>query len=154
MGEDGKLKKFLEADQFFGNLFEFISDCSDQSTAELKSELEREGIDINKVIKNAKQIVNRKLTEERLDWQERARERRESILNKVSTMASAIKGELSKSQLIDRIRELSQTTNSDVSLAYRNLEEMTEDDLRDALKELEILTALENQESQEDENGK
>ncbi|MGA1824393.1 MAG: hypothetical protein ACMUIP_06980 [bacterium] len=151
MGEKNKSEKFSKDNRFFDNLIEFLSDCDGQSTDELKNEIEESGIKVGPLLKNAKLIIEKNLTRERLRWQEQAKKKQEAFLNKISSIPSNAIAQLSKSQLIERIRNLVPVDGGDFSIAYRNLEEMTEDDLRNALEELEKITALEKHQWPEDE---
>jgi len=145
-----KNKDFLEAQRFFDNFAEFVSDCSDQSTEELERELQQEGVDTNRLFQNVQSIVNAKLAEARLGWQKEAQERAQKVFGKMAKAAAKTGELLSRNQILERIRSLVAVHGPELSLEHRKLESMTEDDLRNALQDLEELVALREREHERD----
>lgn len=139
-----KDKDLLEAQRFFDNLAEFVSDCSDQSTEELERELQQEGIDTDRLVQNVRGIVDTKLAEARLGWQREAKEKTQRIMEKLAAIPEKVTEVLSKADIIRRIQSLIEIHGCQASVEYRNLQTMTDEDLHMTLKDLEELVALKN----------
>lgn len=140
----------LEAERFLDNLFEFLSDCSDETTEELKAELQEEGIDTSRLVRNVRSIVDSKIAESRLGWQKEAQEKAQQVLGKMAAAATQAGELLSRSELLERIRSLVAVHGPELSLEHRKLESMTDDDLRNALQDLEELIAVREHEHKPD----
>ena len=146
MGKD-KDKDLLEAQRFFDNFAEFVSDCSDQSTEELERELQQEGVDTDRLFQNVQGIVNAKLAEARLSWQKEAKLKAKQVMEKLAAIPEKVTDVLSRTDLIKRIQSLIETHGRQASLEYRNFQTMTDEDLRATLKDLEELMVLKNDQS-------
>lgn len=140
----------LEAERFLDNLLEFLSDCSDETTEDLEAELRQDGIDTDSLIRNVRNIVESKLTESRLGWQKGAKEKAQQVLGKMTTVATRTGELLSRKELQERIRSLVAAHGPQLSLEHRKLESMTDDDLRNALQDLEALVSLKELEHKPD----
>ncbi len=145
-----KDKDRLETERFLDSLLEFVSDCSDQTTEDLKAELRKDGINTDQLVRNVKSIVASKINESRLGWQKEAQEKAQKVLGKMAAAAAKAGELLSRNEILERIRLLVAAHGPELSLEHRKLESMTEDDLRNALKDLEELIALKEREHKRD----
>jgi formate-dependent nitrite reductase cytochrome c552 subunit len=150
MGKD-KDKDLLEAQRFFDNFAEFVSDCSDQSTEELERELQQEGVDTDRLVQNVQSIVNAKIAEARLGWQEEAKLKTQQVMEKLAAIPERVADVLSRADLIKRIQSLIEIHGSQASLEYRNFQTMTDEDLQATLKDLEELIVLRDDQSSPNE---
>lgn len=140
MSKESQDKKYREAEEFVDHFIEFISDCSDLSDEELDTELNRQGIPIKELIGNVQQIVDDAVESSRLAWQEEARSARELNIKRFSKKTMELVS-LGKKDLIDRICAIASAKEPDFLFAHRNLnlEDMSEEELRDILTEYEQL---------------
>lgn len=141
-------KKLEDARVFFDSLEKFLAHTADQSTEELELELQEEGVDTHGLVSRVKSIVHEKLNEARLHWQKEAEEERRSALAGLAATAGKAWNALSRAEILARIQELIGSHGQELSLEYRNLEAMTEDDLRNTLIELEALVAAASENDQ------
>ncbi len=139
-----KDKDLLEAQRFFDNFSEFVSDCSGQSTEELERELQQEGVDTDRLLQNVQGIVNAKLAAARLSWQEEAKLKTQQVMEKLDAIPEKVTAVLSRADLIKRIQSLVEIHGRQASLEYRNFQAMTDEDLQATLKDLEELIDLKN----------
>jgi len=143
-------KKLEDARVFFDSLEKFLAHTADQSTEELELELQEEGVDTQRLVGRVRSIVDKKLNEARLDWQKEAEEKRRNALDSLAATAGKAWHALSRGEIMARIQELIGSHGQELSLEYRNLDAMTEDDLRNTLIELEALVDHKTADSEKD----
>ena len=134
------LKKGQKALKFVKNLFEFLADPSDLTEEELDEELKREGVDIDKIVSNVLNFIQMKKDEQRLAWQEEAREKREKELNLFREIEDSLKTEEDFKNYLSPKTSLS---DSEISIYYRRLKEISEKDKKSLIKDKIILELLE-----------
>ena len=139
MSKESQDKKFKEAEQFIDNFVEFISDADGLTDEEMDVILQQKGIAISELIKNVQNQVNNALEKDRLSWQEEAKASRILNLQKLRGVRDLLT--LGKNELIDRLKAIVQTEETDFLLAHRNLkpEDLSEEELREILSEYEQL---------------
>ncbi len=140
MSRERQDKKHKETEAFVDNFIEFISDCNDLTSDELERSLQDEGVDVSKLIKNVQQMVDGALENDRLSWQEKARALRKTSSKKFLEGKLDLLN-LSKGEMVDRLKSICQTREPDFSFAHRNLkpEDLSEEELREILSEYEQL---------------
>jgi hypothetical protein len=145
MEEKEKHKSFIEC---FSN---FISEPDDLTEEELLAELQEGGIDFAQMEKRVAGIVGKGLTERRLAWQRKARERREEIekileskrpVKVAQDLMTKIKGILKGSY--------GQGARSYADAYFRKKESLSEKDLESLIEDLEHLNLLEELSKEED----
>jgi hypothetical protein len=140
MSEERQDKKYKESEEFVDNFIEFISDCNDFTSDELERNLQDEGVDVSSLIKNIQQMVDGALEKDRLSWQEKAQNLRKTSSKKFLEGKLALLN-LSKGEMVNRLKSICQTGEPDFSFAHRNLkpEDLSEEELREILSEYEQL---------------
>jgi hypothetical protein len=133
-----KRKSFTEC------LSDFMSEPDDLTQEELLAELREEGIDFAQLEKRVTGIVEKGLTERRLSWQRKARERREEI-EKILESKRPVKV---PQDLMTRIKEILKGSYGKGALSYaeayfRKKESLSEKDLESLIEDLEHLNLLE-----------
>lgn len=140
------------ASQFLDRLTELLASLPDRSLEELKEDLRAQGIDPERVVERVERLVLSKLNEYRLRWQEQARRERRAILERLPDFTAklpATRPELERT-LAEIISRLWGPGAEAYAQAYfRKLDQVTENDLRSLLEDLERLKLLEGLEEQE-----
>ncbi len=129
---------------FLDNLTEFITDFEGLTQEELNEELREEGIDPENFLSKVDGLVKSKIKESKMAWKNEAIQKKESLLK----IMSKVKFDRPKmSELKEKILDkFSGIQGGDHALAFfRNLEEVTEEDLESLYEELEMLEHLEDQ---------
>ena len=140
--EEKKDPKFVS--KFLDSLTEFLANQEDISIDEVKEDLRTEGIDPGKVSEKVRQLVEKKLDEQRLSWQLKAREERLAALQKIEKVKTEAKD---SQQILDKISKILFGTYGSHPQTYaqayfRKLSQITEKDLRSLLEDLERLKLL------------
>jgi len=134
------------ASEYLDNLADFFADFEGLSQEELKEELRAEGINPDELISKVNRLVKSKLKEAKVTWRELARAKREVLLKRIGL--AEYKMPESLSALKERIKEMLSGAYGDkvqnyAQLHFRNLEEITEEDLRTFYEDLMKLKSLE-----------
>lgn len=134
--------------EFLDNLTDFFTDFEGLSKEDLKEELRNEGINPEDLISKVNQLVKSKLKEVKGAWKKAANEKRKSLLEQMSFAKYDIPK--SFSELKGKVKEmLSGNYGNDIKgyaqTYFRNLEEITEEDLRSLYEDLLKLKSLEEQ---------
>lgn len=140
------------ASEYLDNLTDFLTNCEGLSKEDLKEELRTEGIDPDELILKVNQLVKTKLKEAKGAWREKAHIKREALLKQMKQAKYNIPESLS--ELKEKIKEMiSGTYGGEIQnyaqAYFRNLEEITEEDLRTFYEDLMKLKFLENQSSED-----
>jgi sugar-specific transcriptional regulator TrmB len=143
------------ASEYLDNLTDFFICLEGVSQEELKEELRSEGIDPDELISKVNQLVKSKLKEAKGAWREKGRVKRETLLKQMEQAKYKIPESLS--ELKENIKEMLSGTyggkfQNYAQAYFRNLEEITEEDLRTFYEDLMKLKFLEDQ-SKEDNKG-
>lgn len=143
MSRERKKKELQKADRFFEKLVEFASDCGGQSDDELKRELKNDGIDIDGLIARVQATVRKNLEQEQLQWQEKARQEQQAMIERHRSMSWGAIVAMTREQIISAIQNLLKSVEGEFSVAYRNIdtiEDQSLEELRETLKDLITLT--------------
>ena len=93
------------------------------------------------------QLVERLKKESPLHWKARAQAMRRNLLEKIHSRIAEQAAGLSRSQLVDKVRDaiagLPSPAEQQYAVAFRKFQEATEDDLRSMLEELAIIAEIE-----------
>jgi hypothetical protein len=122
---------------FLDRLSDFLGDTEEETIEEVKQSLIDEGVDPDKIIERGLRFVEEKKKSYRLRWRENAqkeRERAKRILSEHNNVSDNLDG----ASLLDYVKQLL-SYNPQFAGAFRNFEEMTEDDLRRVIRKIEIL---------------
>ncbi len=134
-----KEKEPRTASEFLDRLSEFLTDRPEESAEELRERLRNEGVDPDRVTERIRQLVATRSKEIRLGWQEKARQEREAAAERLKDVRGV--GGQSRREIIERIRAMltgQAGPRPALGQAYfRKIEEMTENDLRSLLDDLE-----------------
>lgn len=117
-----------EAAEFLKNFCEFLSDTEDQTPEEIKAELIAEGIDVDKMITNVQGMVKKKISEAKRAWLKEASAKRSAWLQKLDAIAP--ESSLSIAEIKEKVKQLVSSGNSELAVAFRNFNKLTDDDLR------------------------
>lgn len=124
-----KKKKKNEAVEFLNNLTEFLGDAQGQNPVDIRNELIEEGINVDRIIINAKKMVQDKISESKRAWLKEAPAQRVAMLDKLSDIHLEIPAESSKlREIVKGIVGLGE--NRELTIAFRNFNELPDDDLR------------------------
>lgn len=135
---------------FLNNLFESLGDNENMSTDDIKEELRSDGIDPDATLQrlmaaatqaaaDSKRSVLDLAKKERLQQEAKPKRTFDNLIN------------WSKEQLLAQIKSLSLEDNQIAAASYRDLEKLTEDNLRALLEDLEL---LQQHEITDPKNGK
>lgn len=155
MNHREKRKIANTASEYLDNLTDFLTNCEGLSKEELKEELRTEGIDPNELISKVNQLVETKLKEAKGAWREKAHVKREALLKQIEQAKYDVPKDLS--EVKEKIKKMLSGTyggkiQNYAQAYFRNLEEITEEDLRTFYEDLMKLKFLEDQ-SREDDKG-
>lgn len=144
------------ASEYLNNLADFLTNIEGLSQEELKEELRVEGINPDELISKVNQLVKSKLKEAKGAWKEKAHIKREALLKQMKLAKYNIPESLS--ELKEKIKEMLSGAyggkiQNYAQAYFRNLEEITEEDLKTFYEDLMKLKFLEDQ-SREDNNGR
>ena len=134
---------------FIDTLTDALGRSDEQSIEDVKNELREEGIDVEETMKKLITMVkNTSMTARRnqLDIAKETRHQRES---KKSNIISKF-DKWSRDQILSRIKDISCLLDTEVSVAYRELDSKNTDDLKSLLEDLEI--AKQQYECEKDSN--
>jgi len=134
--------------EFLDGLVDLFTDLPERTTQELEEDLREEGIDTEAFVQRVQMLVESKLQEQRLAWLEHARQGRTADLEKLRRVQP--------SKALDKIEEVKQKIKdvltgqfgsgaleyANAQLHHRNLNNVTENDLRSLLDDLERLELL------------
>ena len=139
MSKESQKDNHKKEEDFVDNFIDFISDGNDLEAKEIDNILQQEGVDISSLIDNVQQMVSEALESDRLSWQKEALVLKESRAKGAIVVKKSLLN-LTKSELLDRLKSIVQAGEPDFLLAYRNLksEDLSENELR------EIISAYEN----------
>jgi hypothetical protein len=124
-----------------------LSSDADWTADENRESLAEAGIRAADVTEPIVGLVERLKRESPLHWKRRALAMRRSLLDKVHSRITAEVSGLSRSQLLDKVKnaigQLPAPAGQQYAVAFRKFEEGTEDDLRSMLEELTIIAEME-----------
>lgn len=124
-----KKKDSEETAKFLDNFSEFLASAEAQSLEDLRRELLAEGVDVDKVTKNVKEMVQAKLSEAKRAWLKESPVKRRAMLDKINVMVSEVP--LSIEEIKSKLAEIvSGGERQRLALSFRNFDRMTDDDLR------------------------
>ncbi|RJQ24661.1 hypothetical protein C4565_09445 [Candidatus Parcubacteria bacterium] len=140
MSKESQKENNKKVEEFVDNFIDFVSDASDLEANEIDNILQQEGVDISNLINSVQQMVSDALEEDRLSWQKEALVLKESRAKKASAVKKGLLN-LTKGELLDRLKSIVQAGEPDFLLAHRNLksEDLSEDELREIISEYENL---------------
>lgn len=136
------------ASEFLDGLVELFTNLPDRTMEELEEDLREEGVDPETFAQRVRELVESELEEQRLAWFEHARQGRGAALERLR--------EVQPSSTLSTLKEVKQKVKAvlagqygpDASefayaqLHHRNLDDVTESDLRSLLDDLERLKLL------------
>jgi len=135
---------------FLNNLFEALGDNDHMSTDDIKKELRNDGIDPDATLQRLMAAAKQAAADSKRSVLDLARkERLQQEAKPKRTFDNLINW--SKEQLLAQIKSLSLEDNQIAAASYRDLEKLTEDNLRALLEDLEL---LQQHEITDPKNGK
>ena len=140
------------ATEFLDRLTELLASVPDRSLEELREDLRARGIDPERVVERVERLVQSKLNEYRLRWQEQARRERLAMLERLRDVTAKLPAP--QPELEGRLAEIVSGLWGPRAEAYaqayfRKLDQVTENDLRSLLEDLERLKLFEGLPDQE-----
>lgn len=138
------MKQKTDSRELLRNISKLSSEA-EWTPDENRDSLAEAGIRTTDVIEPIVQLVERLKKESPLHWKTRAEAMRQSLLEKVHSRISAEASGLSRSQLLDKIKQAirGRPAGQKYAVAFRKFEEATEEDLRSMLEELAIIDEIE-----------
>jgi len=138
--------KIITNGEMIDNIFAFLERDDHLNDEELREELREEGVDPDKLVSKGKLLVEAKLKEARHEWKKIAREKIASFKENIGLISYNDQA-LPSSELADRIKSLlgriyGETIPSHALAYFRNLNEMTDDELMSIYKDLQTLEQL------------
>lgn len=147
MGLKKRRKVANTSSEFLDNLTEFFTNFEELSQEELKSELRDEGINPEELLSKVKLLVEFKLREAKKAWKKDAHEKRKFLIGRMSLAKYDIPK--TPTEIRKKIKELlrglyGSEIQSYAQAYFRNLDEVTEEDLKSFYEDIEKLKFLEN----------
>ena len=128
MSESKKSRKSLD------KLFEFMSDTTGENLNELESLLEEEGINLEASYKSFSNFLENQMTKsEKQYWEKVRRERMQNQKVITKTGESRFK-EMDRNALEITLHNLIE--GSDIAMAFRDLKELSDDEIREIIADL------------------
>lgn len=150
----GSKKEHKEASEFLDNLVEFYSSFDNLSLDELKEELREDGFDPEALLVRAKGLIDSKIRNAKKHaWKEEARRKRISWKKQFSKKEVEVPENISelKKGISDFVKgRHGSDVQHQASAFFRNLEEVTDDDLKSLYEDFIRLRLL-NEGSDENE---
>lgn len=130
-------KRYKEL-SFLNNLFEALGDNDHMSTDDIKKELRNDGIDPDATLQRLMAVAKQVAADSKRSVLDLARkERLQQEAKPKRTFDNLINW--SREQLLAKIKSLSLEDNQIAAASYRDLEKLTEDNLRALLEDVELL---------------
>ena len=126
-----------EAIVFVDALTDSLGRSEGQSIEEVKKELQEEGIDVDATMKRLMDMVSETSKAARRKQLDLAREKRQEMESRKDKLLIKY-AKWTKEKVISKINELLSLPEPDVSVAYRDLDLKTTEDLRSLLVNLEM----------------
>lgn len=120
--------------EFLAKMLHFLLDKD--SPQEVDEDLDRMGLDPQPLCERVRKLVSKKRDEARLSWIDAADEERHQFEAALQRRASSLR-DMTRDELLQRFEELRERGTAKVH--FRNAQEMTGDDLRSAIQQLEML---------------
>jgi|Deesub1362A_J573_1020465.scaffolds.fasta_scaffold01934_7 DNA-directed RNA polymerase subunit F len=139
MAEEKNYLEILDA------LTDALGSSEDQSLEEVREELLAEGIDVDASVNRLMQTVNSCIMSARREAMDRAREERLKAERKDLTFGNKF-ANLSKDQLLEKIKEIMSISHAAPILSFRDLELKSDEDLASILEDLELAKQLADKE--------
>lgn len=132
-----------------GDLESLDDDLLDVDLSAIDDELKALGVDPGALAKRASEFVAKAKDEERLAWQDRARERRAQLEARASKAATRVPANMDRAATLARLDELrvrDAAVGSAITMAARKRkpEESTDEELKALLEEMEALRAIQD----------
>jgi len=134
--------------EFLDGLVDLFTDLPERATQELEEDLHEEGIDTEAFAQRVQMLVESRLQEQRLDWLEHARQGRTIELEKLKKVQPS-KALVTFDEVKQKIKDVlagrfgsSASEYVNAQLYHRNVNDVTENDLRSLLDDLERLELL------------
>ncbi len=139
--EDSKI--FIDA------LTDALGRSDEQSIEEVKNDLRDEGIKVKEIMNKLITMVKNTSMAARREQLDIAKEKRHKTESKKLNFVNKF-NELTRDEILSRIKEISSLLGTNVSVAYRDFDSINTDDLKSLLEDMEI--AKQQYESEEDSN--
>ncbi len=145
------IRKKAETDsELLDNLTAFLEDFENLSEEELTQELRDEGIDPEQLLTKSRVIIKSKLKDAKLSWKKSALERRQSLLEQMSSFKHSIPKSIE--DVRNEIKALltggyGTKAQAQAQAFFRNLDEVTDEDLKSFYEDLKKLELLEKKSS-------
>lgn len=139
--------KKLEYIKLLDKLSETLGDCEGQSLDEIREEMQEEGIDVGAAeaeFLRIQQEISRAAKRQALD---EAGQQRALLGNKISEIKQKIKS-WTKDQIVDRLDGLLET-DPELGVAYRDLENKKDEDIKEILIDIEIAQLMKRDEGED-----
>lgn len=140
MQKDNEMKKNLI---FIQAMADAISECDDLSDKEIKDEFRAEGLDLDASVNNLMAFVKNCAMDAKRKTLDMAAETRKTLEAKDKNGFGKFLN-CSKDQIIANIKSLIESSGATASMAYRNLDGKSQEDLASILEDLESASDLKN----------
>ncbi|OPY84739.1 MAG: hypothetical protein A4E71_02509 [Smithella sp. PtaU1.Bin162] len=140
MQKDNEMKKNLI---FIQAMADAISECDDLSDKEIKDEFRADGLDLDASVNNLMAFVKNCTMDAKRKALDMAAETRKTLEAKDKNGFGKFLN-YSKDQIIANIKSLIESSGATASLAYRNLDGKSQEDLASILEDLESAMDLKN----------
>lgn len=146
-------KKAATDSEFLDNLTCFFKSFEDLDEIALKEELREEGINPEELLLRTKVLIEAKLKQAKMSWKNAAQEKKELVLEQLSSVKYEIPR--NAAELRKKIKELLNKFTADqlpsyAQAFYRNLDQITDEDLKSFYSDLKKLEHLKEQLKNED----
>lgn len=142
----------IEKKGFVQSLSNFMSDPEGLTQEDMVAELGEQGVDVEELKRKATEIVVRGSEEWRLDWRKRATQRMAEIAKLLDFRSTAITATAAMRNRATRFIEQTYGPRAlkQAEAYFRNKDNLSEDDLKSLVEDLEQLELLEKSEHEED----
>lgn len=145
-----KEDKRKESKFFIDALTDALGRSDEQSIEEVKKDLQDEGVNVEKTMNELIAIVKNTSMAARRKQLDIAKEKRHQMESEKPKIISKF-DKWSRDKILSRIKDISCLLDTEVSVAYRELDSKNTDDLKSLLEDLEI--AKQQFECEKDSNG-
>lgn len=138
-------RKIVEDESgWLANLYKFLSETGHLTDAEVNEILRAEGIDPDKLLERGMNFIERLRMQATYRTLAEAREKQKQVLEALSNVRQPSSGTLAdlKAQVQAKWEAWSTQGAPQMAFAFRNLEQLTEDDLRSLLADIERIERL------------
>lgn len=144
-------KESDESKKFLDSLTDFIGSSEDQTTEEVITDLQNQGVDIDTVISKCKKMIDEKIGEAKRQWMIDAPKLREKIQKQLESYQDNIPADINK--LKEKIKELMSggEYRDQAIVCFRNFNELPDDEQKQLYADFIALIQMQKDESKDNE---